>query len=161
MTTSAPLWRPSAPRIADATITRFQRELTAQTGVELPDFVSLWRWSVDHKEAFWRALWDYAGVVGSRGERVLVDGDRMPGARWFPDARLNYAENLLTRRAADDTADALVFRGEDKVRRRVSHAELVRLVAQCAAALKAEGVKSGDRVAAFMPNMPETIVAML
>ena len=116
---------------------------------------------MDNKEAFWRALWDYAGVVGTRGERTLVDGDRMPGARWFPDARLNFAENLLTRRAADDAGDALVFRGEDKVARRVSHAELVAAVSRVAAALRHQGVGPGDRVAGYLPNMPEAIIAML
>jgi acetoacetyl-CoA synthetase len=91
---------------------------------------------------------------------VVVDGDRMPGARWFPEARLNYARNLL-RRGPVDQGDALVFWGEDKVRRRLSHAELYRRVAQLAAAMHAEGVKAGDRVASYMPNMPEAIVAML
>ena len=161
MTTSALLWQPSAQRITDATITHFGRELTAQTGVALSDYGSLWRWSVANKEAFWRALWDYTGVVGTRGERTLVDGNRMPGARWFPDARLNFAENLLTRRPAEDTGDALVFRGEDKIARRVSHAELVASVARVAAALKAEGVGQGDRVVGYLPNMPEAIIAML
>ena len=161
MTTSALLWQPSAQRITDATITHFGRELTAQTGVALSDYGSLWRWSVANKEAFWRALWDYTGVVGTRGERTLVDGNRMPGARWFPDARLNFAENLLTRRPAEDTGDALVFRGEDKIARRVSHAELVASVARVAAALKGEGVGQGDRVVGYLPNMPEAIIAML
>ena len=97
----------------------------------------------------------------TRGERTLVDPNRMPGARWFPDARLNFAENLLTRRAADDAGDALVFRGEDKLTRRVSHAELVATTSRVAAALKAAGVAAGDRVAAYVPNMPEAISAML
>src|SRR5262245_52616769 len=95
MTTSLPLWQPSAQRIAEAGITAFRGEITARTGIAVPDFAALWRWSIANKEDFWTALWDYAGVVGSRGDRVLVDGDRMPGARWFPDARLNFAENLL------------------------------------------------------------------
>ena len=85
----------------------------------------------------------------------------MPGARWFPDARLNFAQNLLERRRADDDGDALVFWGEDKVRRRVSHAQLHAQASRVAAALAAHGIAAGDRVAAYMPNMPETIVAML
>ena len=161
MNDSELLWQPSPERIAQATITDFASKLAAQTGIPLPDYASLWRWSVDNKEAFWRALWDYAGVIGARGERTLVDGDRMPGARWFPDARLNFAENLLTRRPADDAGDALVFRGEDKLAGRMSHAELVASVSRVAAALQAQGIGPGDRIAGYLPNMPEAIVAML
>jgi acetoacetyl-CoA synthetase len=155
------LWRPSPERVAQATLTDFTRRLEAATGVALPDYGALWRWSVANREAFWCALWDYAGVVGTRGGRALLDGDRMPGARWFPDASLNFAENLLTRRPADDDGDALVFRGEDRVARRVSHAALVATVSRVAAALRAQGVGPGDRVAGYLPNMPEAIIAML
>jgi acetoacetyl-CoA synthetase len=97
-------------------------------------------------------------VRGERGERVLLNADRMPGARWFPDARLNFAENLLRKRDEDD---AIVFWGEDKVLNRLTHAELYRAVAHLAAALRDQGVEPGDRVAAYMPNMPETVIAML
>jgi acetoacetyl-CoA synthetase len=155
------LWRPSVDRIAAANITAFTRRVEAATGQSFPDYASLWRWSTEEREAFWCALWDDAEVVGTRGERTLVDGTRMPGARWFPEARLNFAENLLARRHASDAGDALVFRGEDKLVRRVSHAELVATTGQVAAALRSIGVKAGDRVAAYLPNMPETIVAML
>ncbi len=161
MTTSEPLWQPSAQRIADAAMTRFARRAAAETGLELADYADLWRWSVDRPDAFWSMLWDFGDVIGARGARVLVDGDRMPGARWFPDARLNFAENLLTRRPVDDRADALVFWGEDKLRRRVSHAELVAAVARLAAALGEHGIGVGDRVAGYLPNMPEAVVAML
>jgi len=161
MTTTALLWQPSAQRIAAASITDFARRIATETGVALPDYASLWRWSVDQREAFWRSVWDYTGVVGEPGARTLVDGHRMPGARWFPDARLNFAENLLTRRPADDGGDALVFRGEDRVERRMSHAELVATTSRVAAALTALGIRSGDRVAAYVPNMPEAMVAML
>jgi acetoacetyl-CoA synthetase len=156
-----PLWIPSAKRIEQATITDFTRRLATDPGVRLADYAALWRWSVEHKESFWRALWDYAGVIGEPGSRVLVDADKMPGARWFPDARLNFARNLLERRPSDDTADALVFWGEDKVRRKVSHAELHAEVSRVARALSVHGIEPGDRVAAYMPNMPETIIAML
>jgi len=161
MTTEAPLWRPSAERIAAANLTAFTRRVEAATGRSFPDYPSLWRWSTEELEAFWRAVWDDGGVVGTRGERTLVDGARMPGARWFPDARLNYAENLLARSAAAGAGDALVFRGEDKLVRRVSHAELIAATGGVAAALKAMGVAAGDRVAAYLPNRPETIEAML
>src|SRR5206468_2227650 len=131
------------------------------SGRPFPDYASLWQWSTDEREAFWRAVWDFAGVIGTRGERTLVDPALMPGARWFPDARLNFAENLLTRRAADDAGDSLVFRGEDRLVRRVSHAELVATTSRVATALKGLGVAAGDRVAAYVPNMPEAIGAAL
>src|SRR4029078_2899699 len=151
------LWEPSPERIAHANITAFAAEMTGRHGVDVGDYAKLWRWSVDRKEDFWRAMWDYGGVIGTRGERVLADGDRMPGAAWFPDARLNFAQNLLERRRADDDGDALVFWGEDRVQRRLSHAELHALAARVAAALSSHGIVPGDRVAAYMPNMPETI----
>jgi acetoacetyl-CoA synthetase len=106
-------------------------------------------------------VWEDGGVIGKRGERTLVDGDRMPGAKWFPDARLNFAQNLLERRPPSDPGDALVFWGEDKVRRRMAHRELHADASRVASALGVHGLRVGDRVAAFMPNIPETIVAML
>ena len=151
------LWTPSRARVDKATITDFARI----HGFAPSDYHALWRWSVDRRDTFWRSLWDYAGVIGEPGDRILIDGDRMPGAHWFPDASLNFAQNLLERRRADDTDDSLVFWGEDKVRRRVSHAELHAAVSRVAKALKDCGVKRGDRVAAYLPNMPETIMAML
>ena len=155
------LWAPSAQRIAKANITAFGQVLAREHGFAPSEFADLWRWSVDHKEAFWRTLWDYAGVIGQPGTTVLSDGERMPGARWFSEAKLNFAQNLLERRPADDSADALVFWGEDKLRRRLAHAELHAEVSRVARALTAHGVVAGDRIAAFLPNMPESIVAML
>ncbi|HEY3180193.1 MAG TPA: acetoacetate--CoA ligase [Casimicrobiaceae bacterium] len=151
------LWTPSAARVEQAAITDFARA----RGFAPSDYHALWRWSVDRRDVFWRALWDYAGVIGEPGDRILIDGDRTPGARWFPDASLNFAQNLLERRHADDQGDALVFWGEDKVRRRISHADVRTAASRVASALKDEGVKPGDRVAAYLPNMPETIIAML
>jgi len=165
MTTSALLWKPSPQRVAQANITAFARRIESATGTALPDYASLWRWSNEEREAFWRAVWDYAGVIGERGERTLVDPDRMPGAKWFPDARLNFAENLLCSSAAPaaggSAREALVFRGEDKIERRVSQAELAASASRVAAALKALGIVAGDRIAAYLPNMPEAIIAML
>jgi acetoacetyl-CoA synthetase len=161
VTTDALLWQPSPERIARANLTEFARRAAKVSGRSFPDYASLWRWSTDEREAFWREVWDFAGIVGTRGERTLVDPTLMPGARWFPDARINFAENLLTRRAADDAGDSLVFRGENRLCRRVSHAELVAATSRVAAALKAVGIVAGDRVAAYVPNMPEVIAAML
>ena len=155
----SPLWTPSPDRLAAANLTAFKDRIAARHGVDLPDYAALYDWSIANLESFWTALWDECGVIAeTRGERVLVDGDKMPGARFFPDARLNYAENLLRRR---DDGTAIVFWGEDKVRRRLSFAELYDLVSRLAQALKAEGVGPGDRVAGYVPNMPEAIIAML
>jgi acetoacetyl-CoA synthetase len=161
MTTNAPMWQPSPERIARANITAFARRVADSTGRDVPDYATLWRWSNDEREAFWRALWDFAGVIGERGPRTLVGADRMPGATWFPDARLNFAENLLASRDAGETTDALVFRGEDRESRRLSDGELVAATSRAARALRAAGIGQGDRVAAYVPNLPEAIVAML
>ncbi len=154
-----PLWTPSPERIAAANITAFIKLVNGRHKLAIDGYGALYAWSIGNLEEFWAALWDFGGVIaGTRGDRVLVDGDKMPGARFFPDAKLNFAENLLRRR---DDADAIVFWGEDKVRRRLSFGELYDTVSRTAQALSACGVKPGDRVAAFMPNMPETVIAML
>ena len=164
MTQNAMLWQPSAERIAAARLTDFTARLAAAQRTTFADYAALWRWSIDHRGPFWRAMWDYAGVVGDPGERVLVDADRMPGARFFPDARLNFAENLLgpsaARLAAGTSADALVFRGEDKVCCRVGDAELIAAVSRLQQAFAALGLVAGDRVAAYLPNLPEAVQAM-
>jgi acetoacetyl-CoA synthetase len=154
-----PLWQPSPERIERSNLTAFARAVEARWGVGGADYAALHRWSVEHREPFWSAVWDFADVRAQRrGERVLLDGDRMPGARWFPDARLNFAENLLRR---SDDAPAIVFWGEGGARRRLSHAELRASVSQLAAALRAWGVRPGERVAGYLPNLPEAVIAML
>ena len=155
---AAPLWTPSPERVATALITGFAQRASARWQRPLDGYAALHAWSVAHPEEFWTSVWEDGDVCGVRGDTVLADGERMPGARWFPDARLNYAENLLRSR---DDADALVFWGEDKVKNRLSHGDLYRQVAHFAAALQEQGVGAGDRVAAWMPNLPETIVIML
>jgi acetoacetyl-CoA synthetase len=155
---SRPLWTPSPERIARANLTQFMLDVRERHGFHARDYRELYEWSVGEREQFWRTVWEYAGVIGEPGNVVLADGDRMPGARWFPQARLNFAENLLRRR---DDHTALVFWGEGRVRRSVSCAELHALVSRFAQALRASGVRAGDRVAGYMPNMPETVVAML
>ena len=154
-----PLWRPSAERVAAANLTAFMAGLTGEGAPRSGGYAPLYDYSVREPEAFWSAVWDYCGVIAAaRGEPILADGDRMPGARFFPEARLNFAENLLRRRGADD---AIVFWGEDQVKRRLSWDELQGRVARLSRALAAAGVGEGDRVAGFMPNMPETVIAML
>ena len=156
-----PLWQPSAQRIARANLTAFAARVAARHGTALPDFSALYQWSIDEPQSFWRAIWEDAGIVGATGTRTLVDGDRMPGAHWFPDARFNFAENLLKDRARAGARDALVFWGEDKVKQRISNGELLAAVSRVAQALRAVGIERGDRVAAYTPNMPEAIIGML
>ncbi len=155
----APLWQPSPERIGEANVSAFMECVSSDFGGKVPDFRALRRWSIENPERFWEALWDFGGVIAeTRGEPTLVDADKMPGARFFPNARLNYAENLLRRR---DAAPALVFRGEDKVERTLTFAELRDEVSRLASGLAEAGVGPGDVVAAYMPNMPETIIATL
>ena len=159
MDDTRPLWRPSEDRIRQTNMVRFMEDVEEDWNVDIRDYAELYRFSIEEKEKFWTSLKDYAGIIAETwGADVLVDGDKMPGARWFPDARLNFAENLLRRR---DDADALVFWGEDRVRRRITHAGLHDQVSRLAQALAAAGVEAGDRVAAYLPNMPETVAAML
>ncbi len=154
-----PLWRPSPERIENANITAFSREAERRYGTPLPDYAALHRWSVERREEFWDLLWDFCGVIASeRGDTILEHGDLMPGAHWYPQARLNFAENLLRRR---DQGTAIIFHGEDKVRKQLSYAELYDKVSCLAQALEKSGLGVGDRVAAYMPNMPETIITML
>jgi acetoacetyl-CoA synthetase len=155
----APLWTPSQERIANSPITAFRRAAAQRFGAPPgTDYASLHRWSVREPGRFWRAVWEWTGVVGEPGETVLEAGDRMPGARWFPDARLNFAENLLRRR---DAAPAILFADESGAERRLSFAELHQRVSRLARALDAWGVGPGDRVAGYLPNLPDTAVAML
>jgi len=159
--TDKPLWSPSAERIERSNTTAFMQLVNDRHGLSLRNYHQLWKWSVDHLEQFWTAVWDFGGVIAqTRGGRVLADPDQMPGARFFPDAKLNFAENLLRPNMKDD-ADAIVFWGEDKVKRRLTHRQLRDTVSRLQQALAKAGVKEGDRVAAFMPNMPETVIAML
>ncbi|MCM2306991.1 MAG: acetoacetate--CoA ligase [Sulfuritalea sp.] len=159
-TSSAPIWQPSPQRIAASRLTAFMAAADQRWNRRLAsaNYQTLHAWSIEHPEEFWVSVWEFGEVRGEMGSTVVVDREKMPGAQWFPEARLNFAENLLRRR---DKGDALVFWGEDKVRGRASHAELHRAVAQTAAALRALGVTRGDRVVAYLPNLPAAVVAML
>ena len=154
-----PLWEPSQERIEEANLTRFARQAIRDWKLGFNDYPAFYRWTAESPEQFWDSVWKFAGVRSSaKGARVLVDCGLMPGARWYPDARLNFAENLLRRR---DASTALVFWGEDRVKRRLTHSELYDQVSRVAQGLLALGVEPGDRVAAYLPNMPEAITAML
>jgi hypothetical protein len=148
-----PLWRPSPERIAAANLTRF----LAATGHA--DYDSLYRWSIDQPAAFWDAVATFCGLeLDAEPVSILEDAHRMPGARWFSGARLNFARNLLR---FDDDREALVFWNENGPRRSLTYAELRRQVARFAAGLADAGVEPGDRIAGFVPSCPEAVVAML
>jgi acetoacetyl-CoA synthetase len=154
-----PLWEPSQERIEHANLTRFARMAVHDWGLKRNTYPAFYEWTVEHPDRFWQSLWKFGAVrAAEQGSRVLVDGDKMPGARFFPNACLNFAENLLRLR---DDSEAIVFWGEDKVARRMTHRELYDAVSQVAQALRAAGVGPGDRVGAYIPNMPEAIVGML
>ncbi|MCU0845480.1 MAG: acetoacetate--CoA ligase [Spirochaetes bacterium] len=153
------IWKPSGERIRATEMYRYMRYVNETRRRDFSDYADLYRWSTDDIPDFWRSIWDFMEVIHSRGyDDVLVDGEKMPGARWFPGATLNFAENLLRYR---DERTALVFRSENGSRRQMSYGELFSAVERCAAGMRAMGIRSGDRVAGFMPNMPETAVAML
>jgi acetoacetyl-CoA synthetase len=155
-----PIWSPDPGRVRTTLMYRFGEFAANRSGSSFKTYEALWRWSIEDPEAFWSAVWLFCGVRGSPGKSVVLDPERLPGARWFPEGRLNFAANLLGRQLALDEP-AVIFWGEDKVRREVSHRELQALVAATAAALREHGIRAGDCVAAFMPNIPETLVAVL
>ena len=153
------LWQPSKEQIQSSNMFRFMQRINERYGTSFDTYDGLYQWSIEHIAEFWKEMWDVAGIQASAPfTRVVDDATKMPGARWFDGARLNFAENLL--RYRDDRL-AVVFRGEDKVRRTLTYAQLYDRVARVARALRDAGVQSGDRVAGFVPNLPESIIAML
>src|SRR3546814_20805274 len=136
----------------------FMQAAERRWGIALPSYEATHRWSVDRIEEFWQTAWDTLGIIGERGARVLTDADKMPGARFFPDARLNFAENQL-RFAGPEPA--LLFRRADGLRRQVSRDELISLVGRLARALPSAGVALGDRVAGYLPHMTGAVDSQL
>ncbi len=155
---SDPIWSPGPARRQTANIGVFMDLVSKRLNSGLGDYHDLHRYSIEHPAEFWRTVWEFCEVVGYPGTRVVTDIDKMPGAKWFPDARLNFAENLLRYR---DGQTAIAFKSETGRTAEISYQELYLAVAKTAVALKAQGVKTGDRVAGYMPNLPETVIAML
>ncbi|MGE5625702.1 MAG: acetoacetate--CoA ligase [Bacillota bacterium] len=154
-----PLWTPTPERRQQANMTRFLEYIQRECQPHVMSYPALYRWSVEHPEDFWPQVWAFCGIRASRTwDQVLADGGKMPGAKWFTGTKLNFAENLLRYR---DERPALVFRSEHGERIALSYGELYRQVAGLADALRKSGVKAGDRVAGFMPNRPESVIAML
>ncbi len=155
------LWEPSKEQIRNANMTAFMNFLNEEYGLSFTDFREVYQWSIDDREAFWNSMWDFGQVIHSvPPDAILENGDDMLGSKWFTGARLNYAENLLRYR---DDRTALIFKSDnlDREAISISYGELYNEVAKVAKALREFGVKRGDRVVGFMPNMIETIVAML
>jgi acetoacetyl-CoA synthetase len=153
------LWTPDARRIERARLTHFMRWLDRERGLRFDDYASLWRWSVSDLEAFWGALWQYFGIRASVPPERVLGRRQMPGAEWFPGARLNYAENVLAH--ARPGREALLYVREAESPRSLSWDELAARVHAAAAALRRLGVVKGDRVVGCLPNAPEAVVAML
>jgi acetoacetyl-CoA synthetase len=154
-----PLWQPSPELIQQTNMTRFIRFVNQKYGNNFQDYQGLYDWSVDRISDFWAAMWEFAEIKTSRTyNRVVDDPAKMPGANWFEGAELNFAENLLRFR---DDRTALIFKGEGKESKKITYGELYTQVAAVAKALRALGISPGDRVVGFMPNMMETIIAML
>ncbi|AFM25566.1 acetoacetate--CoA ligase [Desulfomonile tiedjei] len=154
-----PLWKPSQERIDNANITRFIKIVNDKYKLDIKQYSELYQWSVTNRADFWAEVWEFGGVIASKPwEKVLEDSPSMIGAKWFLGARLNFAENLLRFR---DNEIAIIFRGEGLPSTRITYAELYDNVARMAKSLRDAGVKTGDRVAGYVPNMTETIIAML
>lgn len=157
------LWRPSEERIQSAPITKYLRWLREERGLDFAGYEDLWRWSVTELEAFWASIWDFSGIIAHRGYDRVLDRRVMPGARWFDGALVNYAEQSLWRAREPEWADrpAVVCESESRPRMELSWQQLGEQVAAFAATLRGLGVRQGDRVVAYLPNVPESIVAML
>jgi|SRR5271156_1389499 len=152
------LWAPSQEAIQSAHMTRFMRAVAAETGTSLSSFKDLYEWSINDLETFWSCVWDYCGVIGHKGPPpYMIPSAKMWGTQFFPQGSLNYAENLLRRR---DDETALFFWGEDQVKRTISFRQLYDQVSRLVQHFKQMGLKKGDRVAAYVPNTPEAIIAI-
>jgi acetoacetyl-CoA synthetase len=153
------LWQPSAEFVDNSNMVRFMNEANRRHDLALSSYQELWQWSVDHIADFWSLFWEFAGIIASKPyDQVVDDPGKMPGAQWFAGAELNFSENLLRYR---DGRTALVFQGEGQPLESYTYRQLYDEVSRMAQALKAAGVTRGDRVAGFMPNMPQAVIAML
>ena len=153
------LWEPSQDRQRRANITAYLNWLASEKGLSFKDYNSLWEWSVTEIEAFWQSLWEFFSIKAANPYTQVLSGRKMPGARWFPGAELNYAEHVFRGMSAD--RPALIFQSETQPLTLISWPELYRRVAALAASLRSLGIQRGDRVAAYMPNIPQTVMAFL
>jgi len=153
------LWMPSEERIKNSNMYAFMNQINETYHKNFKEYNQLYQWSIENIPEFWAAMWDFADIKASKHyDQVIDDVKKMPGAKWFSGARLNFAENLLRYR---DNQTALIFKGEEQPPRRITYSQLYNEVARVAKSLREIGIKPGDRIVGFMPNMPETIIAML
>ena len=153
------LWSPSAKEIKNTQAWGFMQEVNKEFKTKLTNFHELYQWSCEFPESFWDLFWRYSSIIAERNStEVLKNGDDFFDSQWFPEAKLNFANNLLINKSNNP---AIIFWAEDKQKRSLSHLELYRQVARLSFWLKQKGVKKGDRVAGFLPNMPETVISML
>ena len=158
-----PIWTPSPERVAHCRLTRYLRWLDDTHGRRFDGYEPLWQWSVTDLEGFWSSVWDFCGMKSHSAYTTVLAHSEMPGAQWFPGATLNYAEHLLAQASHPDAAarPAIVFQSELVARQEIGWAELAAQTGALTATLRRLGVGKGDRVVAYMPNIPQTIVALL
>jgi len=153
------IWSPSDKRAESSQMHKFMQNINKKYNINLSSFSELHTWSIENKTQFWELIWDFFDIIGSKGTKPYIDPEnKMPGSKFFPNGKVNYAENMLS---GNISGPAIVFKSEDKIRKEVSWKELKTQVATLANFLKEEGIVKGDRVVAYMPNMPETVIMML
>ncbi len=156
---NTPLWIPDSESIKHANITEFANRISLTHNIELQNYDQIHQWSINHAEAFWQMVWQFCDVRASKTSEIIVENKKkFPGSRWFPDARLNFTENLLRKK---DSTTAIIARGEGKPDRQLSYLELHCKVNQLARAFRHHGIEPGDRIVAYMPNIPETVICAL
>ncbi|MFW2487923.1 acetoacetate--CoA ligase [Clostridium chromiireducens] len=154
------LWKPSEEYIKTTNIYSFMNYINEKFNLKLSDYSSIYKWSIEYPDSFWGELWNYLDIKCSQPYDVPVDDiSKFPGAQWFVGAKLNYAENML--KFSSSSSPAIIFRGENQIREEISHRMLYEQVVRLAQALRYDGIKAGDTIAAYMPNMPNTVIAML
>ncbi|MDA9806261.1 acetoacetate--CoA ligase [Alphaproteobacteria bacterium] len=153
------LWSPSNERVKSSQMFGFLQNINVKYDLNLNSFSELHNWSIENKDEFWSSIWDFFKIIGSKGAEPFIEpANKMPGSKFFPNGSVNYAENMLS---GNVSGPAIIFKSEDKMRKEVSWKDLKSQVSSLANFLKKEGVVKGDRIAAYMPNMPETVIMML
>ena len=153
------MWTPSDERIKSSQMFRFIQNINEKYNIDLISFADLYNWSVNNKSDFWSFIWDFFEIIGTKGDFPYINPEnQMPGSKFFPNGNVNYSENMLS---GDISGAAIIFKSEDKVRKEISWKDLKIQAATLANFLRKQGVVKGDRVAAYMPNMPETVIMML
>ena len=153
------LWKPNKDQIKNSQMEAFRLQVNSRYDINLKDYMDLYKWSINNISDFWKAIWGFMSIEHSTNFSAIIDDEKkMPGAKWFPDTKMNYAENLLRIRS---DKSAILFKNENNLVKNISYRELYDLVEKVSSALRCIGIKSGDRIAGFMPNIPETVISML